>query len=105
MAEKITDDQMQEFWEFLRGESIPDGMTVDEQPKLTDKAAFAVIYYLQERLRILPDAFEMCKTCHQLYDSDSEGFSIDDSDTCDGEPVPEKYHGTYCEFCIPAAVD
>ena len=105
MAEKITEEQMQEFWEFLRGQSIPAGMIVRKQPKLTDKAAFAVIYYLQERLRILPDAFEMCKTCHQLYDSDCEGCTFDRTDTKDGKPLPKKYYGTYCDDCIPMAVD
>jgi hypothetical protein len=41
-----------------------------------------VIYILQEHLRIIPDHYEMCCKCHELYDSWAEGGMIGKSFYC-----------------------
>jgi len=45
-----------EFYRFLQGET-PEGMQCGKggQPKLSEKKAFSIIWYLQEHMRILPD--------------------------------------------------
>jgi len=41
--------------------------------KLSSKKAFDIIYYLQEQLEILPDRFEKCTSCKEMYDSHQQG--------------------------------
>lgn len=62
-----------EFYEFLQGE-YPKCMTLKHQPKLSQKKAFSIIYYLQEHFPVLPDNIEKCDTCGELYESDKEGI-------------------------------
>lgn len=66
---------VQELYEFLVGESIPDSITVGRghQPKLTPSKANTIIWYLQEHLSVIPDHIEQCDTCKQWYNSWSQG--------------------------------
>lgn len=66
---------LDEFYRFLQGD-IPEGMSLSRhcQPKLTQKKAYAIIWYLQEHMRILPDHIERCDNCGELYDNHSEGL-------------------------------
>lgn len=73
--EKITIDQVNQFFEYLQGE-IPEGFVGVKSPKLSPQQAFDVIYILQENLHLLPDHYELCCQCHQLYDSWREGRII-----------------------------
>lgn len=41
--------------------------------KLSSKKAFRVILYLQEHIPVLPDNYERCTTCNNLYDTWAEG--------------------------------
>lgn len=52
-------------------------------PKLTDEQAFLVLYILQEIYHMIPDTFEICNACKELYDSDIEGTIVDDYYYCD----------------------
>ena len=70
----VTPEQMQEFFDFLKGKTEDE---VRGSPKLTKKKAFSVIYYLQEKLRILPDNYEMCFACQSLFDTHRGGTTID----------------------------
>ena len=72
---KITIDQVNEFYQYLQGE-IPEGFVGVKSPKLSPRRAFNVIYVLQEHLHLLPDHYELCCQCHQLYDSWREGRII-----------------------------
>lgn len=76
----ITLEQVEQFIEMLTGGDLPDGMTLANQPELTSRQAFSVVYYLQEILRLIPDHYEVCAWCHQLYDSYRGGHSIDIDD-------------------------
>lgn len=66
---------IEEFYKFLQGE-CPKKITLrpHNQPKLTQKKAFAIIWYLQEHFSILPDTIKRCDTCGELYNTDSEGI-------------------------------
>ncbi len=95
--------KLEVFFEFLMGEGVPDGFSLKHKPKLTARKAFTVIYVLQEYLHILPDSFEQCSECLSLYDSEREGYYLDDQyDTEDGKTLPKKYWGHYCsDSCRP----
>ena len=72
--ENVTPEQMQEFFDFLQGKTEDE---VRGSPKLTKKKAFSVIYYLQEKLHVLPDNFEMCFECKSLFDTHQGGITVD----------------------------
>ena len=76
---EITLEQVKEFFDFLRGE-LPDGMNTIKKdiPKLRDDQAFSIIWYIQEHLGLLPDRFELCHECKQIYDTDYGGIAVDD---------------------------
>lgn len=105
--EKITLEQVQEFHSWLQGNSCPDDVEFIQSPKLTPEEAFSVIYYLQEKLEVLPDKYEICRECKDIYDSESEGTHIDEESTVvkDGEEIDgdftEELHGYYCDSCRP----
>jgi len=85
-----------EFYEFLQG-NIPEGIYLarHSKPKLTQKKAFAIIWYLQEHFCILPDNIERCDYCGGLYDSNSEGgyWESKGNHFCSGcaDNVPHNY--------------
>jgi len=66
---------MDEFYKFLQGE-VPEKISIGRghQPKLSDKKANTIIWYLQEHMRVLPDNIEKCDNCKELFDSYSEGI-------------------------------
>lgn len=89
MSKKQSDiglEDVQAFFAMLMGGELPDGMALVEQPQLSAKAAFGVIYYLQEHLRIIPDTFEMCAECENLMSSD-EGWTVDADGWYDHEEI------------------
>jgi len=71
---EITQEQIEQFYKFLQGE-LPEKLHMKRPPHLSGKMAFRVIYYLQEILEVLPDNFERCKTCGDIFDTDYEGNS------------------------------
>ena len=86
MRGEITIEQVRELYAMLTGGELPDGWRMPEQPQLTPRAAFAVIWFLQERLRILPDHYERCKNCDEVFDTDYGGqVCVDDVDEYDQE--------------------
>ena len=74
--DKITEEQVNEFYEFLQGKHMPECLTMKRQPHLSGHMAFRIIYYLQEILEVLPDRFEHCKTCGCIFDSYNEGHEL-----------------------------
>lgn len=82
----LTLEQAQEFVDFLTGNALPESFTFRCPPTLTAESAFAVVYYLQECLSVIPDTFEMCRTCELLFDTDEGGFTID------GSSEPDEWH-------------
>lgn len=103
----ITPEQMQEFFEVLTTGEAPEGYTISSLPTLTPQQAFAVIYYLQERLRVLPDHYELCSECEELFNT-HDGQLVTDSYSDDTEfyddlgvtpDMVQKHSGT--RFCLP----
>jgi len=75
-------DQISELYEFLQGK-CPEGIYIRHPPRLSRRKAFSVIWFLQEHLRILPDNFEQCCSCKDLYDANREGGYYRDRLYCD----------------------
>ena len=75
---EIDTSAIQDLYDMLTGRRLPDGITLDEQPQLTPTAAFSVIYYLQEVLRIIPDDFAMCAYCEIIFDTRYGGDYVHD---------------------------
>ena len=51
-------------------------------PYLTEEEAFAVIYYLQEQLGVIPTTYERCPICGKLYDAEKEGLPMEEDKFC-----------------------
>jgi hypothetical protein len=87
---KPTLEQVDALYQFLTGR-IPVGSGIEMgrggQPKLTPRKAFAVIWFLQEHLHILPDCYEACTCCGNLFDSDCAGH------------LCEQTGKSYCDNC------
>jgi len=74
MDESITQEQVEQFYEFLQGE-VPEKLDMKRPPHLSGPMAFRIIYYLQEVMHVIPDRYERCITCGYIYDTQSEGSS------------------------------
>ena len=95
-------DKVDELFKYLTDEQIPTGVMVRSRPTLSSNKAWNLIWFLQEVTRCLPDTIERCDICGELYDSDSQGFRLDDQYTLNGKTLPKKYWGCYCnENCAP----
>lgn len=105
--EKISQEKIEEFFDWLQGNSCPKNIHFKCKLNLSAEQSFSVIYYLQEELGILPDKYEMCQECKSIYDSENEGTNIDKDSTVikDGEEIdgdfPEEMYGLYCDNCRP----
>ena len=72
---EISLEEIQKFHGFLRGK-LPDGVMMKDNPKISAQQAFNIIWYLQEKLRIFPDHFEMCDVCDGIDDDYETVFCI-----------------------------
>lgn len=84
---------VQEFFDFLTG-TVPEGITIPkhEQIKLTPKKAACIIWYLQQKMPIIPDNITKCDnpSCNNIFDSWAQGFYV------------EKTGKSYCDSgCVP----
>lgn len=57
------------------------------RPALSIDEAFTVVYVLQEHYGLIPDIYEQCYRCKEIYNSEEEGFHYEDPginicDTC-----------------------
>jgi len=95
-------DKVNELYEFLADGKLPNGVVIKSCPKLSRNKAWNVIWFLQEVTRCLPDHIEKCDVCGELYDSDQEGFILDDQYELNGKTLPKKYWGFYCDGCAPS---
>jgi len=85
-GEQVTTEQVIELFEFLTEGKLPEGWTC-KSPRLSKRKAFSVIWYLQERLGVLPDIVEQCCKCGDLFNDEAEGIHI------------ERTGRHYCESC------
>lgn len=79
--EYVAIEQVEEFYRFLQGKT-PKGISC-KAPQLSERMAFSIIWFLQERMRIIPDVFERCSTCGEIFDSGREGGRRRDRNYCD----------------------
>lgn len=85
-----------EFYEFLKG-NMPKSIHLGRGSamKLTEKKAFAIIWYLQEHFPVFPDTIERCSNCGDLFDTNCSGIHWESKGRhyCDGCDylVPENY--------------
>ena len=88
---------MNEFYKFLQGD-VPEKVSIckGHQPKLSDKKANTIIWYLQEHMRILPDNIEKCDNCKELFDSHSEGIYWE---------TKGKHYCGGCDYLVPKNYD
>src|SRR4051812_47508295 len=70
-------ERIRELHQFLQG-NLPEGVKVRRPPRLTADQAWTVIWFVQEGMRAIPDHFERCSMCGDIFDSYSEGIYIDD---------------------------
>lgn len=91
-------EKINEFYRFLTGEEMPEKITMarGHKPKMSEKKAFAIIWYLQEHLSILPDHIERCDVCGELYDKHSSGIYW--------ETKGKNYCGA-CDYLVPQNYD
>lgn len=82
MDKKITLEQVDELYKLLQGE-VPENVTMKRPPRLSQRQAFKIIWYLQEQMRIIPDKYERCVKCGDLYNADAEGGVRRDRCYCD----------------------
>lgn len=75
MKKDISLEQIDELNIFLQGKGLPNGIKIKKKhrPKLTEDQAWSVIWFFQEHLRVLPDVYEKCDVCGDLYDSEEGG--------------------------------
>ena len=69
----VTLEQVKELYDMLKGEKLPEGYYMLKLPDLSARDAFAVIWFIQERLRIIPDKYEKCEACDEIYDDEADG--------------------------------
>lgn len=94
-------ERTQELFSFLQGEDAPEGWT-DASLKLSAQKAWSVIYYLQEWFGIIPDHFERCDNCGDLFDTEYEGAYIDE-ESYRGYGMKKRDIGKhFCDGCCPA---
>ena len=91
-------EKINELYRFLTGEKTPDGMLLSShcKPKMTEKKAFAIIWFLQERMGILPDNIERCSCCGGLYDTGKDGIYWESKG---------KFFCGACEYQVPENYD
>lgn len=91
----VTEEQMLEFFRYLT-----------DKMGMEPKHAFDIIYYLQETMGILPDSWELCARCGNIFDSNREGSYVDEDFEIDWQgddllkPLPQYIGNHYCEWCI-----
>lgn len=88
--DEITKEHVQDFHDHLMGQNPHEGMVIKNgnRPKMSAEKAFHIIWYLQEQLRIIPDNFEMCNSCKNIYDTHREGHHCEEC---------EKF---FCDSCL-----
>jgi len=96
---EVSLEDTEKFYQFLQG-VVPECLTLVAPPILTAEQAFSVIYYLQEIMHIIPDKYEKCRECGDLFDSCEGGCAAMFCDGC-GCQFPDGYdpYETGCDSC------
>ena len=89
--DKLDLEKLNNFLNYLQGKYIPPYWEVKNDPKLSLNEAWNVIYMLQEWIGVIPDNFELCSVCKQIFDMDHYGFYAGD----DEEQVKDNIEAGY----------
>lgn len=86
-----------EFYRFLQGD-IPKNISIGRghKPKMSQKKANTIIWYLQEHFPILPENIERCDTCGELFDRHSSGIYWE---------TKGKHYCGGCDYLVPENYD
>lgn len=87
---KLTLEQTQELFDYLIGEYIPE-QYLFVPPKLDIEKAWDVIYLMQEHFKIIPDTYEKCYYCNEIFNTENSGHYCDCAD-CEQIKSCEEYH-------------
>jgi len=95
---KVPFEPTEKFFKFLKNKI-----------KLNNKKAFKVIYYLQEYFKwddengtnygLLPDTFEQCQKCKDIYDSSFDGCEAMLCEDCYIKMCSDNIECEECEEC------
>lgn len=83
----LTLEAAQQLYRFLQGAPL-EQIQCRHAPKLSRSAAFSVIYVLQEEFHLIPDTYEKCTRCGELFDMTQGGEHVEGT---------ERF---YCDFCL-----
>ncbi len=76
-------EQIQEFFDVLTTGEPPEDWRLSNLLKLTPRQAFTVVYLMQEQLGIVPDHYELCSVCDELFDTHYGEQYLDDDTEID----------------------
>jgi len=102
--QELSLEQLQEFYSWLQGNVKRTEWAENNVPHLDAKTAWRIIYELQDWLRVLPDHFELCDECGELFDMDYGGVHVDDWEKVSvwmgySTVTKEDEGKTFCERC------
>ena len=90
LQDELETEDIETIMNMLTGAELPHGVSMPPQaPHLDRETAFSVIRFLQEIVRIIPDNFEMCKNCGNIYNTDCGGTTTS----------ADEYIGSWYEDC------
>ena len=91
-------EKLDEFYRFLTGEEMPESISLGKghKPKMSEKKAYSIIWYLQEHLSVFNDNIDRCNNCGELYDTHVEGIHW--------ETKGKSYCGA-CDYLVPQNYD
>jgi len=94
------EQKIEELYGYLQGDSKPESLESNFKPKLSRRAAFHIIWFLQEFTQIIPDNFEACSVCDSIYDTHREGYhsEITENFYCDN-CAWDNQHIAFCYGC------
>ena len=84
-----------EFYKWLQGEKS-ETLTWGFKPRLADKKAFEIIWYLQEQFSLFPDTIERCDICGDLFDRTNDGIYWESK---------KKFYCGGCQYLVPENYD
>jgi hypothetical protein len=92
--EEMTElERVEQFMEFLQG-VLPQGVHC-RAPKLSEKQARDVVWFLQAVSGFIPDKYERCDVCGNIFDSVNAGSYCDDF----GKNYCESHRFWDCNWC------
>lgn len=77
---EVTIEQVQKLLDWLVSGEVPDGwfFLSRQRAPMSYAEAYQIIHALQVNLHLIPDGYELCAWCGNIYDSAMEGeFSVD----------------------------